>query len=459
MELSKSNESCFMSTYNCCSENTSMNNIEQSNFESLLLVDDIDKVSNRIEKISINQLSFIKNLEEWRNEAHEIIDKFCQSKHDEYIQRTNEEINHLKDKLNLLNSDHDDAADDYIHWVKETIQIINQQLNELQQIQSKFSPLKIDKSLIYFPSPLSNLNPYPNPLKDLFSFSSSSLSSLSTNEIVSPSSPLNFSNIICEKNNDSVFLESLKEKVKVPSDHWYCLSTNETNILITGKSDLILFDHSLKIINKKSFLQIGIKDICWSKILSRFILISPKQIYLFDEKTFSLELSSINLANHNTWERGTINETILFLSTFGENPILVEYNLCPSIHFNKKYQTSIICQQNETINDMKSNDIYLSLIIENSFNNQTRFQLHLIKSLQCISSIYIGKGWGYRCSSINYNHWIISDSYNQRIIHIHNNGNIQNINNYHTKPFNIINYTNNQIIIRTNDTLNIHQYK
>jgi hypothetical protein len=45
--------------------------------------------------------------------------------------------------MNLLNMDHD-AAEDYIDWVKETIQSIHQQLDELQQIQPKFSPLKID---------------------------------------------------------------------------------------------------------------------------------------------------------------------------------------------------------------------------------------------------------------------------------------------------------------------------
>ena len=93
----------------------------------------------------------------------------------------------------------------------------------------------------------------------------------------------------------------------------------------------------------------------------------------------SLELCSIALINNHCWERGTCSETRLFLSTFGENAILVEYNLLPSIHFNKRYQSSSICGISQVINDMKSNENSLLLIIEDALNNETHLQLRSIK--------------------------------------------------------------------------------
>jgi hypothetical protein len=433
MELS--NESCVVIGCSSYEENVCMND-----FQSLSLTDDIHKLCDRINKISINESSFIKNLEEWRNEAHEIIDKFCKLKSDEYIRRTKEEIDRLQETVNLLSSDHD-AAQDYIDWVKETIEIIHQQLDELQQIQTKFSSLQIENSIICLPSAMCNLKRQPTPLKDLFSFPLSPLSPCSS-----------FANL-------SFSFESPKQILKLPSDHWYSLAVNETHLLLTDKSNIFLLDRSLTIVNKKSFIKFGIKDICWSKILSRFILISPKEIYLFDEKNFSLEICSINLINNSPWERGTSSETILFLSTFGENPFIVEFNLLPSIHFNKRYQTSIICSESEVINDMKSNQIYLGLIIDNGFSNESRLEIRSIKSFECIWSIDLGKGWGYRCSFLEHDHWIVSDSYNYRLIHITNNGTIEKIDNYSTKPMNVVHWGEDQTVIRTIEGLNIHQYK
>jgi hypothetical protein len=356
------------------------------------------------------------------------------------MKRTNEEIDRLRETVISLSSDHDDAADDYIDWVKDTIQSIHQQLDEFQKIQYEFSPLNIPNSIITLPSPICDFKRHLTPLKDLFS------------------SAFDFQYPTLE-NNPSFSLKSPKQKLIIPSDHWHSLAKNETHLLITGKSDLFLIDHLFKLQNKKSFLQIGIKDICWSKILSRFILISPKEIFILDEITMSLDSCSINLINNNPWERGTCSDTSLFISTFGENPLIVEYYLFPSIHLNKKYQSTIVCGESEVISDMKSNNNSLGFIIDNGFKNQSRLELRSIKSLESIWSIHLGKGWNYRCSLLNNSEWIVTDSYNHRIIHILNNGTIDRTESYSAKPLNVIRWSEDQIAIRTTEGVNVHQYK
>ena len=173
----------------------------------------------------------------------------------------------------------------------------------------------------------------------------------------------------------------------------------------------------------------------------------------------SLDSCSINLINNNPWERGTCSDTTLFLSTFGENPLIVEYYLFPSIHFNKKYQSTIICRESEVISDMKSNNNSLGFIIDNGFKNQSRLELRSIKSFESIWSIHVGKGWNYRCSPLNNSEWIVTDSYNHRIIHISNNGIIDRSESYSAKPLNVICWSEDQIAIRTTEGVNIHQYK
>ncbi|CAF1364979.1 unnamed protein product [Rotaria sordida] len=437
---------------NCSQEKISIYHLkedsDQCKDESLCIKNDIDQVSDRLNKFQINETKFVKNLEEWRNQAHEIINKYCKLKYDQYIEIIKEEINQSEEFVYSLTCDCD-ASKDYIDWVKYRIQSINQQLDQFKEFNSKYSPLKIDNSIIDIPDGISHIEKNLSPLKDLFSSSSTNCQ---TSYILSSS------NIIKNQseNESRFYLKSAKQSIKFQYDNWYSLSINETYLLLSEKSNLYLIDKSFKIVKKKSFFQIGIKDICWSKILSRFILISPINIYTLDQKLTSLELSSINLINNYRWEHGTCSDRSLFISTFGEYPFIIEYYLLPSIQLNRRWQTSFICQHNQIINDIKSNYLYLGLIIHNDIINKSRLELRSIESFQSIYSIYLGQGWSYRCSPYNNSDWIVVDGYNNRFLKISNSGIIDKTIFYPTKPFNIVDWGQDKIAIRTSEHLYIH---
>jgi hypothetical protein len=254
------------------------------------------------------------------------------------------------------------------------------------------------------------------------------------------------------------YLISPKQIINISSDkNWFALSTNEKHLLIIGKSKIYLFNKNFKIINEKLFIHQGIKDICWSKTLEKFILISPKQIYILDENKMIIKPFKLYFNINKCWQRGTSSETFLFLSTFGENPSIIIFNLYPSIQFNKQYQKEIISHKNQIINDIKYADNHLAIIIEDNLNNQSYFQLRELKDFQLIWIVSLGNGWNYRSTLFNHRYWIISDYYNNRFIHILNDGNISKIENYFSKPENIISWIHNQIIIRTIQNINIHQ--
>jgi len=152
---------------------------------------------------------------------------------------------------------------------------------------------------------------------------------------------------------------------------------------------------------------------------TKFLLISPKQIYTLDEKQMIINPLKLFININYCWERGTCSEISLYLSTFGDNPYIVQFYLNPSIQFN----------QYDIINDIKYHDNHLAIIIENGLYNQSHFQFHSLKSFQCIWKVLLGQGWSYRSSLFNQRYWIISDSCNNRIIHILNDGIIIKIDN------------------------------
>ncbi|CAF4912376.1 unnamed protein product [Rotaria sp. Silwood1] len=180
--------------------------------------------------------------------------------------------------------------------------------------------------------------------------------------------------------------------------------------------------------------------------------------YLINDPSRIFDLKFHSSPNYS-WKHETCYDTTLFISTFSENPFIIEYTIFPSIHLNKRWPSLIICKENEVISDMKSNENNLRLIVNNDNNNESHLEVRSIKSFELIWSIYLGKGWSYRCSPLNDNHWIFVDSYNNRFIQISDHATIDQIINYPTKSFNVVSWGLNQFVIRTVEHLNIHNRK
>ncbi|CAF3853138.1 unnamed protein product [Rotaria sp. Silwood1] len=64
--------------------------------------------------------------------------------------------------------------------------------------------------------------------------------------------------------------------------------------------------------------------------------------------------------------------------------LLLNYNIFPSIYFNKRWQPFIVDKENEVIRDMKSNENNLGLIINNDNKNESRLEARSIKSFELV---------------------------------------------------------------------------
>ncbi|CAF2106433.1 unnamed protein product [Rotaria magnacalcarata] len=439
-------------------ENTSKENSE-NNFEFSSVFNKINEINYEINNMSINDFNFIKTLEKWRLESHETIDELCKHVLNEYMNRTKQDIDYLHNLTNLI-IDNFNKKNNFNDSIQKIIKIIEENLNQLKNIPCEFDSLMIDKSTYCLPTQIDHIQfdllKQSNEINsDLFSSSKSSKICLSS--CFHSIEPHSYRLCLSPQNSFYPYMQTPKSIINLISDYWFTLATNDKYLLTIDKSNLYLFDQSLKIVHQKSFLKQQIKDICWSTTPEKFIFISSTDIFTFDDKTMTFTLFNIYFNNNHPWQHGTCSETSLFLSTFGENPFIVELQFYPSIHFHKRYQSEIVCEQNDAINDIKYSDNNLAIIIENGLINQSYLQLYATKSFQCISIVSLGQGWGHRTYSFNHRYWIVIDKYNNQIIYILNNGNRVKTENYLTKPLNIVSWTKYHVVIKTMQTLNIHQ--
>jgi hypothetical protein len=189
----------------------------------------------------------------------------------------------------------------------------------------------------------------------------------------------------------------------------------------------------------------------------KFILISSNELFILNDETMIIKPLKLYFDLNKCWNRIHSTDKYLFLSTYGENPFLIQFDLFPSILFYKKYQKEFISNKNEFINDINSNSNYFILIIEDNLINKSFFNIYLLNNFQLITKIYLGNGWNYRSLVFNELYWIILDNYNNQFIYLHNDNYIIKSESYFTKPFYFVSSNNYQIIIQTNQYIYIHQ--
>jgi septal ring factor EnvC (AmiA/AmiB activator) len=117
------------------------------------LTAEINILSDRFHYTPLVESCFLTTLDKWRTDAHRTIDRFyeTQRRHFEQIIQQNrdkqrKEIDRLRLKLNDLIREQNATQED-IYLIKNTIQIIEKDLNDLQHLQCNIRPLVIDENI------------------------------------------------------------------------------------------------------------------------------------------------------------------------------------------------------------------------------------------------------------------------------------------------------------------------
>ena len=142
----------------CCKKNLCIDHLNehanQRNEKLLPFVDKINVLLNRFSDFYESEPYGLRQLNEWRQAAHKIVDTFYEKKRLELIDETTdkqrEQLNDMSNKLKELIRKKGGTQQDFDTF-SENVHSIEQHLDKLQQTQLTLPPLTIDDNCIFQP--------------------------------------------------------------------------------------------------------------------------------------------------------------------------------------------------------------------------------------------------------------------------------------------------------------------
>ncbi|CAF3974716.1 unnamed protein product [Rotaria sordida] len=415
---------CICCNQYLCIEHLQNHSNKQNDHQLTSLITEINILSDRFHHVSLVEPYLITSLDKWRTDAYRTIDHFyeTQRRHFEQFIKENhdkqrKEIDHLRLKINDLIREQNATQED-INLIKDTIKLIEQDLNDLSNIQCNIRPLVIDENIAQIQSNkiTQNLLPLSRPYRTM--------------------------NII--------------------DDSFCWMTTNEKYLLIHYKPNLYLLDRQLSLITKTPWIHGRIYIMCWSLTLNRFIVITNDTIFTIDENLMAIERCDLNYHNniYHNWRSGSCSNTNLYLSTVDLGSSIYEFTLLPSIQFIKEWPSPIICRKDECIDDLCYKNGKLAIIIFHQPTNEIRLDLRSSTTFDIIWSIEIANIVPRRttgCCWLNNDEWLITDEYDFRLFHISANGHLLKSDKYDPAPYNALLFGKDVLAIRTIKGVSLHR--
>lgn len=393
----------------CCDRCYCLEHLNQHfgriNDQVLPLADKMNAMAERLMKFSSVEPGYLVALEKWREEAHRSVEEYYEAKKrdlvDDRRNKLKKEVQRVRGVLEKLIRNHNAVRED-VEILQQDIKLIEQKFTEFQSLKFTIHPLVIDDNLI-----IRELLPLPLPP--------------------------------CRT-------------MKLSLDGFPALANNEKYLLVHRPPHLSLLDRHFSMIVETEWTHDDIWDMCHSALLSRFVVVTEKEIYTVDQNTLAVTKSPISADVQ--WGRATCTDSTLFLSTQGLAPSIFEYKLPISNKGGKERRPPESCEECERIFDLQANQKTLAMVIFNSETNKTRLDLRSITNFEHLWSVDVGHG--FRCCLLHGDQWLVTDPLTRRLFHISNHGKLLRVEKYGTPPWNIIQWGKYIIGIRTSEGINLH---
>jgi hypothetical protein len=392
----------------CCEKSYCLDHLTQHfgriNNQLPPLSDKINGLAKRLTKFSSIEPSYLIALEKWRAEAHETVERYYETKRrdlvDDRREKLKKEVERVRIRMEKLLRKNNALRED-IDLLTQDIRLIDQKFSEFQSLHFTIHPLVIDDNLI-----IRDILPLPSPCRTMKT--------------------------------------SLTEFPSMANDEKY--------LLIHQPPNLSLVDRHFAVIKETPWTHDDIWDMCWSSALSRFLLVTNKDVFTLDQNTMTIARCPIS--SEVEWSRGTCSDSALFLLTQGLGPSIFEYKLPPSSKGAKERHSPDTCAECEYIFDLKAHQKSLAMVIYNTEKNTTHLDLRSSTNLERLWSVEVGQG--FRCCLLHGEQWMVADALSRRLFHVSNAGKLLKLEKYAHQPWNIIQWGKYIIGIRTAEGINLH---
>ena len=414
----------------CCLQNLCLQHLNEHNTALLAqlnpLTDEINTLGDRLNRIDLHESgsNCRQKLEQWRLDSHQKIDRLFEKKCQELdslisrkIDKQKQKVLEIHTQLGKLIRDQEATRKD-IDRLTSTISDVKDAMNKVNRacFVVEILPLLIDDSLVQ--------------IKEK-----------------------------CGQEFDPSCFNTIFETIVCPAGSSRALAANDRYLLIHQKPNLSFVDASLTIAKQVLWPYDSIRDMTWSSMLDRFIVVAHKTIYLVDGNTMSID--SVPIIEQRLWSSCTCSDDRLFLSTYASGSTIIEISLSPSIIFAKEWKPPITCTMNETISDIVYNNERLATVIRNKVETSIRVDLRCCKTLDCLWSLPLdvtyNENYAVRCCSLGYNGWLLGDYNAECFLHVTTDGKLKTEISYKGTPYRVICFGVNMIAVVTNSAIKFHQ--
>ena len=382
---------------------------------------------NRHEKINTNKLinEFVDRLDRWKDESHRAIDLFYKQKREELkewpekLTRPKTDLTHLQTKRRDL-IEKGKTTHDKLDQIVNSLQFIGQQIQDIEE-----KGVQIDIPIISLDNSANLIREYKIDEIDLMNLSS-------------PYRAMNCSN-----------------------EFGSSITSNHRNILVYNNRYLNLINRDLTTVEQIQWNDGIVLDLSFHPKLNLFILLTDKRtIYQIKDNPF--KFNRIQTIPEEKWRCCTCSDEHFYLSTYGPDTYLVQYNVHPSFERIQYWRSPSTCKSHESIIDIKSNKDTLTLLIMDSINRTVRLELRSSNDLNIlwICSIDISRNRyqpTLHCCLYKHQQYLIITENSSNIHHISKYGTLISIYNYQPKIFNAVLINSNILAIRSENKIFLHR--
>ncbi|CAF0822885.1 unnamed protein product [Adineta steineri] len=420
----------FRASCDCCNKNLCLQHLNEHNAlvisQLTPLTDKINMLCHQLQSFNVHEVTGIgrEKLEQWRKDCHEKIDQIFEKKCQELDYLFTEEMEQQNKKVLQIKS----KIDKLIREQEATKQDIDLLTSEIHQLDEEITKLNITNFQI---------NTYPLVIEDSF---------IQINKI--DEYKIDLSNVA-----------HVHRTLKIRDGSYTTLADNNQFLLVHQKPNLCLIDREMNVVKQVLWSFKSILDMCWSSTLDQFIIIEEENVFILDDKTMSIQKMK-NIQNRSCLSCACSN-TSLFLSTNSWGSSVLQLRLSPSITMVKGWTSPITCAKDERIDNMTYRNETLAIIIKNNVDKSVRIELRSCETLNRIWSLplnIISNGpILFRCCSLNYMEWLVTDHENKNLLHITRDGNLKTFVMYDRIPYCAQLLHSNLLIIFTEKGISSHQ--
>lgn len=256
----------------------------------------------------------------------------------------------------------------------------------------------------------------------------------------------------------SKILDKGKE-LKSGSNSSTLITSSERFVLFYQTTSLSLFDEKMKLIEKRSWIFGSLISVCWSSTIRMFFALTDRNLFSISENLRNIRRFEIEKSNG--WSVCDCCSTKIFLVNNENGPKI--YPIALTTSFPRENVWSYPNDENHRlkIEDAVCRAETIALIVRNNTNRTIQVELRFSSTFDClwISNIDLSyrRGLRLRCSSLNFDEWLILNEQNNELLHFGKSGELKGQIKYPTTPFAVHLFKENFLIVATKNSKVFHQ--